>query len=82
MKALVYVTPKREVLDPQGKAIERACGSLGYPQVTGVRQGKLFELELSPSTDPKTAANLVRELSEKLLSNPVIEDFQVVEIVP
>ncbi|HKE10026.1 MAG TPA: phosphoribosylformylglycinamidine synthase subunit PurS [Myxococcota bacterium] len=82
MKALVYVTPKREVLDPQGKAIERACHSLGYAQVTGVRQGKLFELEFAPSTEQKAAAHLVRELSEKLLSNPVIEDFRIVEIAP
>ncbi len=80
MKALVYVTPKRDVLDPQGKAIARACRSLGYTQVTGVRQGKLFELELAAGTEPKAAANLVRELSEKLLSNPVIEDFKIVEI--
>jgi phosphoribosylformylglycinamidine synthase len=80
MKALVYVTPKREVLDPQGKAIQRACRSLGYAQVADVRQGKLFELELATGTDPKTAASVVRELSEKLLSNPVIEDFKIVEI--
>jgi phosphoribosylformylglycinamidine synthase len=80
MKALVYVTPKRDVLDPQGKAIERACRALGYAQVTGVRQGKLFELELAPGTERMAADTLLRELSEKLLSNPVIEDFKVVEI--
>ena len=82
MKALVYVTPKRDVLDPQGKAIQRACCSMGFEQVTGVRQGKLFELELAAGTEPKTAASVVRELSEKLLSNPVIEDFRIVEITP
>ena len=82
MKALVYVTLKKDVLDPQGKAIQRACGSLGYPQVTGVRQGKLFELALADGTERRTAETVVRELSEKLLSNPVIEDFRVVELVP
>ncbi len=82
MKALVYVTPKRDVLDPQGKAIQRACRSMGFEQVTGVRQGKLFELELAAGTEPQTAAGVVRELSEKLLSNPVIEDFRIVELAP
>ncbi len=82
MKAVVVVTLKPDVLDPQGKAISRACGSLGFPQVTGVRQGKYFELELGPGTDASRAENVVRELAAKLLSNPVIEDFRVVELLP
>jgi len=82
MKALVFVTLKPDVLDPQGKAIQRACGSLGYGQVAGVRQGKLFEVELTGVSDAAHAERLVKELAEKLLSNPVIEDFRVERIVP
>ena len=79
MKALVHVTLKREVLDPQGQAIARACATLGYDAVADVRQGKLFEIELA-AADRAAAERLVRELSAKLLSNPVIEDFRVVSI--
>jgi phosphoribosylformylglycinamidine synthase subunit PurS len=79
MKAVVHVTLKRDVLDPQGQAIQRACATLGYDAVTDVRQGKLFEIELA-AADSAAAERLVRELSAKLLSNPVIEDFRVVAI--
>jgi phosphoribosylformylglycinamidine synthase len=82
MKALVFVTLKQDVLDPQGKAIQRACGALGYAQVTGVRQGKLFEVELAGVTDVAAAERLVKELADKLLSNPVIEDFRIERILP
>jgi phosphoribosylformylglycinamidine synthase len=79
VKALIHVTLKRDVLDPQGKAIQRACASLGYAGVEDVRQGKLFEVTLAAG-DPKSARALLAELSEKLLSNPVIEDFEIVSI--
>jgi phosphoribosylformylglycinamidine synthase len=79
VKALIHVTLKRDVLDPQGKAIQRACASLGYASVENVRQGKLFEVTLSAG-DPKAARALLAELSEKLLSNPVIEDFRIVSV--
>jgi len=79
MKAVVHVTLKREVLDPQGQAIQRACATLGYDTVGDVRQGKLFEIELA-AADRAAAERLVRELAAKLLSNPVIEDFRVVSI--
>jgi phosphoribosylformylglycinamidine synthase subunit PurS len=79
MKAVVHVTLKREVLDPQGQAIQRACATLGYDAVGDVRQGKLFEIELA-AADRAAAERLVRELAAKLLSNPVIEDFRVVSI--
>lgn len=82
MKALVYVTLKPDVLDPQGKAIARASAQLGYGAVKSVRQGKLFEVELDPAQagDAAAAERLVAELSEKLLANPVIEDHRIVSI--
>lgn len=76
MKARIHVTLKPSVLDPQGQAIQRACASLGYPGVRDVRQGKLFEVELD-ERDPERARRLLQELSDKLLANPVIEDFEI-----
>ena len=79
MKALVYVTLKPDVLDPQGEAIRKACRSLGYASVGSVRQGKLFEIELDAQSEPE-ARRLLEELSDKLLANTVIEDFRVAEV--
>jgi phosphoribosylformylglycinamidine synthase len=79
VKALVHVTLKPDVLDPQGKAIQHACGTLGYAGITGVRQGKLFEVQLEASSEP-AARRLVSELCDKLLANPVIEDYEIVSI--
>ena len=76
MKAIVHVLQKPEVLDPQGKAIQRACASLGYEAVRSVRQGKVFEIELD-AADETRARSLVAELCQKLLANPVIEDFSI-----
>ena len=81
MKALVHVTLKPDVLDPQGKAIQHACASLGYDAVEDVRQGKLFEVKLAAS-DEAQARRLLEELCRKLLANPVIEDYTVVRIEP
>jgi phosphoribosylformylglycinamidine synthase subunit PurS len=79
VKALVYVTLKPDVLDPQGEAIRKACGSLGYAAIGSVRQGKLFEIELEAQSEPE-ARRLLEELSDKLLANTVIEDFRVAEV--
>ena len=79
MKALVHVTLKPSVLDPQGKAIQRASASLGYSAVRAVRQGKLFEVELD-SEDPDRARALLDELCQKLLANPVIEHYEIVSL--
>ena len=79
MKGLIHVTLKPDVLDPQGKAIQRACASLGYEGIRDVRQGKLFHVDLD-AADEATARSLLAELSEKLLSNPVIEDFEILRI--
>jgi phosphoribosylformylglycinamidine synthase len=80
-KAMVHVTLKRDVLDPQGKAIQNACRSLGLAPVQSVRQGKFFELELEVRDEEKARA-VLRELCEKLLANPVIEDYTIVGIEP
>lgn len=79
MKATVFVTLKPDVLDPQGKAIQRAAGSLGYAALREVRQGKLFEVTLE-TADRAAAERLLREVGEKLLSNPVIEDYRIERI--
>jgi phosphoribosylformylglycinamidine synthase len=79
VKALVHVTLKSDVLDPQGKAIQHACESLGYAGVSEVRQGKLFEVSLE-AKDEAAARRLLSELLDKLLANPVIEDYEIVEV--
>jgi len=79
MKALVYVTLKQEVLDPQGKAIQKACRSLGYAAVDDVRQGKLFEITLDAESEA-AARPMLEELCDKLLANTVIEDYSIEKI--
>ena len=79
MNALIHVTLKSDVLDPQGKAIQNASAALGYDAVKGVRQGKLFEVELDVQEEA-AAQKLLAELCKKLLSNPVIEDFEIVSV--
>ncbi len=76
MKARVDITLKTGVLDPQGKAIQHALGSLGFAGVEGVRQGKVIELELA-ETDPAKAKAMLKEMCEKLLANTVIEDYRI-----
>jgi phosphoribosylformylglycinamidine synthase subunit PurS len=70
MKAKVLIRPKRGILDPQGKAIERALPALGFDGVSQVRVGRFVELE---ADDPDRLA----ELCEKLLANPLIEDYEI-----
>ena len=83
-RVIVSVMPKPEILDPQGKAVHTALPRLGYTGVTDVRQGKRFELEVDGElTDAKLTE--IHELAGTLLSNPVIEDFEVVvhaEVAP
>jgi phosphoribosylformylglycinamidine synthase PurS subunit len=74
MKARIFVTLKDGVLDPQGQAIHGALGALGFEGVNSVRQGKVFEIELS---DPRNAEARLKAMCEKLLANTVIEDFRV-----
>ena len=76
MKARVYVTLKRGILDPQGQAVLHALGSLGYSGVKDVRLGKLIELELETTDKAKAEADL-KTMGDRLLANPVIEDYRV-----
>ncbi len=75
-KIVVDVMPRPEILDPQGQAVADALPRLGFPAVTSVRQGKRFELEVDgPVTEERLEQ--ARQAAEKLLSNPVIEDYAV-----
>ncbi len=76
IKARVTVTLKNGVLDPQGKAIEGALGTLGFADVGHVRQGKVFDLELNSADRAKAEADL-KAMCEKLLANTVIENYAV-----
>ena len=76
IKARVTVTLKNGVLDPQGKAIEGALGSLGFDGVGLVRQGKVFDLELDVADKAKAEAEL-KAMCEKLLANTVIENYSI-----
>ena len=76
MKARVHVTLRTGVLDPQGKAIAHALGTLGFAGVNEVRQGKYIEIDLA-DTDAAAARARVEEMCKKLLANPVIEDYAI-----
>jgi phosphoribosylformylglycinamidine synthase subunit PurS len=71
VKARVLIRPKEGLLDPQGKAVERALPALGFEGISHVRVGRLVELEAEDDAR-------LGELCEKLLANPLIEDFEVV----
>jgi phosphoribosylformylglycinamidine synthase subunit PurS len=71
MKARVLIRPKEGILDPQGQAVERALPALGFEGVSHVRIGRLVELEVE---DPSR----LEEMCERLLANPLIEDYEVV----
>ena len=76
MHATVTVMLKDGVLDPQGEAVRRALGSLGFAGVAGVRQGKVIELDLE-SGDRAAAEEQVRAMCERLLANTVIESYRI-----
>ena len=78
MRARVIVTLKKSVLDPQGQAVGRALGALGFPEVKDVRLGKIIELEVDES-DPAEARKRLAQMCEKLLANTVIEEYRIEE---
>ncbi|MFM7201409.1 MAG: phosphoribosylformylglycinamidine synthase subunit PurS [Myxococcota bacterium] len=76
MRARIFVTLKRGVLDPQGRAIQEALTGLGHEGVQDVRQGKLFELSLSERPEAEARETLER-MCQQLLANLVIEDYRI-----
>jgi phosphoribosylformylglycinamidine synthase len=75
MRVRIFVSLKKGVLDPQGKAIERSLHAFGYAEVQDVRVGKFLQLEVD-ATSRESAEARVREMCDKLLANPVIEDYR------
>ena len=76
MKISVTVTLKKDVLDPQGKVVKQTLKNMGYANIEDVRQGKYFEIELKEN-DRVDAAKIIEEISKKLLTNTVIEDYSI-----
>jgi phosphoribosylformylglycinamidine synthase PurS subunit len=77
MKARVHVSIKPSVLDPQGQTICAALNGMGHKEIAAVRQGKYFEVQLADGTGAAEAAQLLDEVARDVLSNPVIENYQV-----
>jgi phosphoribosylformylglycinamidine synthase PurS subunit len=75
MRAKVYVTPRPEVLDPQGEAVKRGLLGLGFAEIVGVRVGKYLEIELE-TNDRALAEQRVHEMCVALLANPVVEEYR------
>ena len=77
MKIKIIVTLKKGVLDPQGKAIQQTLNGMNFDNVSEVRQGKFFEIEVKEKNETK-AKSLVDDMCKKLLANLVIEDYKIV----
>ena len=78
MRAKVFVSLKKTVLDPQGQTIHAALTGLGYSGVSGVRQGKFFELTLADGQTREQARSEVERLAKDVLTNPVIEEYSFI----
>ena len=78
MKVSSKITLKKEVLDPQGKVIHQALDGMGFKNVSEVRQGKYFEIDVNEN-DPNKAKAVVEDMCKKLLANLVIENFKIIE---
>ena len=78
MKATVYVRLKGEVLDPQGDAVKRALGTLGFEGVSNVRIGKLIEIEVEDKVaKAQDFQRRLEKMADEMLANPVIEDYEI-----
>lgn len=75
MKAKIIITPKKAVVDPQGKTVQSALAHLGYTGVSAVHVGKYIEIELASGADTATARRTLDEACHRFLSNPIIEDY-------
>lgn len=76
MKAYVYVSLKKSVLDPQGKTIQGALNKMGYKGLEDIRQGKYFEITLDGGLSREDANAEVERIAREVLTNPVIEEFR------
>lgn len=74
MKVRILVAFKESVLDPQGQTVKNALHTLGYRCIKDVRQGRAFEIELE-GVDRKEASRLIPEIADRVLANPIIEQF-------
>ena len=78
MKISAIITLKKDVLDPQGKVIHQTLDGMGFQDISEVRQGKYFEIDVREN-DPTKAKKLVEDMCKKLLANLVIENFKIIE---
>ncbi len=78
MKVSAVITLKKDVLDPQGKVIHQALDGMGFKNISEVRQGKYFEIDVNEN-DPSKAKAVVEDMCKKLLANLVIENFKIIE---
>ena len=78
MKISTIITLKKDVLDPQGKVIHQAPDGMGFKNISEVRQGKYFEIEVKEN-DPSKAKAMVEDMCKKLLANLVIENYKIIE---
>ena len=78
MKVSAIITLKKDVLDPQGKVIHQALDGMGFENISEVRQGKYFEIDVNEN-DPSKAKAIVEDMCQKLLANLVIENFKIIE---
>lgn len=75
MRARVYVSLKKSVLDPQGKTIHHSLRNIGFGTITEVRQGKFFEIDFDPELTREEVRAEVEKIARDVLTNPVIEEF-------
>ena len=75
MQAKVYVSLKKDILDPQGKTIHNSLHNLGFNKVIKIRQGKFFEINFAPTLSREEVEVTVKKIAKEVLTNPVIEDF-------
>ena len=78
MKVSAIITLKKDVLDPQGKVIHQTLDGMGFENISEVRQGKYFEIDVNEN-DPNKAKAVVEEMCKKLLANLLIENFKIIE---
>ena len=76
MKISAIVTLKKEVLDPQGKVVKQTLKNMGYSNISDVRQGKYFQIDINEK-DPMKGKDLAEQICKKLLSNTVIENYKI-----